>query len=156
VGRPAEETAESLQEVIMSALSLFCIVCLNILPSYQSALAEVYVGGGTGTESDQGRKLELPLSPRRLPVSFRAQVSIVLAWIRAPTHFHHLCYWLVSLFVYRRVDETRAKEYMDWWKVHSSTTHAMYQLADKKNQQYDVASKRLAEREKQQKKIRDG
>jgi hypothetical protein len=53
VGRPAEETAESLQEVITSALSLFCIVYLNILPSYQSALAEVHVGGGTGTESDQ-------------------------------------------------------------------------------------------------------
>jgi hypothetical protein len=32
--------------VITSALSLFCIVYLNILPSYQSALAEVHVGGG--------------------------------------------------------------------------------------------------------------
>jgi hypothetical protein len=45
---------------------------------------------------------------------------------------------------------------MEWWKVHDPRTHAMYQLADKKNQQYDMASKRLAEREKQQKKIRDG
>jgi hypothetical protein len=91
----------------------------------------------------------------------------VYLWVSSP-HSHrprsdenshllrHLCYWLVPPFAYRRVDETRAEGYMEWWKVHSPRTHVMYQLADKKNQQYDVASKRLAEREKQQKKIRDG
>ena len=67
----------------------------------------------------------------------------------------HLRYWLVLPFAYRRVDETRAEEYMEWWKVHDPRTHAMYRLADRKKQQYDVASKRLAEREERQDQIKD-